>query len=150
MYGGGFATVPAYLADIFGTKMVGAIHGRLLTAWSAAGILGPVIVNYIRDYQIDHGIARASAYNITMYILAGLLAAGFICHWLVRPVSEKHHMKEDPVEANPAGAAVAARDTAADASDVNPLIVVLAWAAVWIPIGWGVWMTLTKAAVLFR
>ena len=149
MYGGGFSTVPAYLADIFGTKMVGAIHGRLLTAWSVAGILGPVIVNYIREYQLDHGIARASVYNITMYILAGLLAVGFICNWLVRPVAEKDHMKEDAVGAKPA-VAVAAKSTAADAADVNPAIVVLAWAAVWIPIGWGVWMTFTKAVVLFR
>ena len=149
MYGGGFATVPAYLADIFGTKMVGAIHGRLLTAWSVAGILGPVIVNYIREYQLDHGIARASAYNITMYILAGLLAVGFICNWLVRPVPEKDHMKEDAAGAKPL-AAGAARAAAADAPDVNVAIVVLAWGAVWIPIAWGVWMTLTKAVVLFR
>ena len=151
MYGGGFATVPAYLADIFGTKMVGAIHGRLLTAWSVAGVLGPVIVNYIREYQLDHGVARASAYSITMYILAALLAVGFVCNWLVRPVPEKLHMKEDvapaPVAsraAGPMGAAVA------DESAINPAIVVLAWAAVWIPIGWGVWVTLTKAVVLFR
>jgi MFS family permease len=152
MYGGGFSTVPAYLADIFGTKFVGAIHGRLLTAWSAAGILGPVLVNYIREYQLDHGIARASVYNITMYILAALLAVGFVCNWLIRPVPEKYHMKEDPADAKPAAAAasIGARDTAADAADVNPAIVVLAWAAVWIPIGWGVWMTLTKAVVLFR
>ena len=60
MYGGGFATVPAYLADMFGTQMVGAIHGRLLTAWSAAGIFGPVIVNYIREYQLEHGVPRAA------------------------------------------------------------------------------------------
>jgi MFS family permease len=149
MYGGGFATVPAYLADIFGTKFVGAIHGRLLTAWSAAGIFGPVLVNYIREYQLDHGIARASAYNITMYILAGLLAVGFICNWLIRPVSEKHHMKEEPAAARPV-AATAVPQTAAEAADANPAVVVLAWAAVWIPIGWGVWMTLTKAVVLFR
>jgi MFS family permease len=69
MYGGGFATIPAYLADMFGTKFVGAIHGRLLTAWAAAGIFGPVIVNYIREYQLDHGVARAS-YPITIYILS--------------------------------------------------------------------------------
>src|SRR6476469_1733614 len=55
MYGGGFATVPAYLKDMFGTRYVGAIHGMLLTAWSAAGILGPVQVNYIREYNITHG-----------------------------------------------------------------------------------------------
>ncbi len=71
MYGGGFATVPAYLADLFGTQFVGAIHGRLLTAWSTAGILGPVLVNYIREYQINHGVPNAQAYNTTMYVLAG-------------------------------------------------------------------------------
>ncbi len=76
MYGGGFATIPAYLADIFGTHMVGAIHGRLLTAWSTAGVLGPVLVNYIREYQLAHGVARAAAYNQTMYVLAGLSARG--------------------------------------------------------------------------
>jgi len=73
MYGGGFATVPAYLADIFGTQMVGAIHGRLLTAWATAGVLGPVLVNYIREYQLAHGVAKAHAYDVTMYIMAGLL-----------------------------------------------------------------------------
>ncbi len=110
MYGGGFATVPAYLADIFGTKFVGAIHGRLLTAWSAAGIFGPVLVNYIREYQLDHGMARASVYNVTMYILAGLLVVGFICNWLVRPVPEKYHMKEEPAEARPLAGTVARSD----------------------------------------
>ena len=69
MYGGGFATVPAYLADLFGTQMVGAIHGRLLTAWAAAGVLGPVLVNYLREYQLSIGVERAAAYDITLYIL---------------------------------------------------------------------------------
>ena len=81
MYGGGFATVPAYLKDMFGTRYVGAIHGLLLTAWSAAGIFGPVLVNYIREYQINHGVPKAQAYNITMYIMAGLLVVGFICNF---------------------------------------------------------------------
>jgi len=83
MYGGGFATIPAYLRDLFGTLQVGAIHGRLLTAWSVAGVLGPVLVNYIREYQIAHGVAKADAYTITMYIMAGLLAIGFVCNWNV-------------------------------------------------------------------
>jgi MFS family permease len=95
MYGGGFATIPAYLADIFGTQFVGAIHGRLLTAWSAAGILGPVLVNYIREYQIDRGIPAAQAYNVTMYVLAGLLAAGFFANLAVRPVDERYYMSDD-------------------------------------------------------
>ena len=84
MYGGGFATMPAYLRDLFGTAQVGAIHGRLLTAWSAAGVAGPVLVNYIREYQINHGVARADAYTVTMYIMAGLLLVGLVCNSLVR------------------------------------------------------------------
>jgi MFS family permease len=95
MYGGGFSTIPAYLADIFGTRYVGGIHGRLLTAWSTAGVAGPVLVNYIREFQIEQGVAKADAYNVTMYIMAGILAVGFICNMLVRPVHEKHHMRHD-------------------------------------------------------
>jgi MFS family permease len=91
MYGGGFATIPAYLRDIFGTMHVGAIHGRLLTAWSAAGVLGPVLVNYIRQYQIDHGVPKAQAYSVTMYIMCGLLLIGFICNFCMRAVNEKYH-----------------------------------------------------------
>ena len=98
MYGGGFATIPAYLADIFGTKFVGAIHGRLLTAWSMAGILGPVLVNYIREAQLDRGVPPAQAYNITMYILAALLVVGFVCNLLVRPVAERYYMADGEVE----------------------------------------------------
>jgi MFS family permease len=90
MYGGGFATIPAYLRDIFGVQYVGAIHGRLLTAWSAAGIFGPVLVNYIRQYQIDSGVAKADAYTVTMYIMAGLLFIGLLCNLAVRPVAERH------------------------------------------------------------
>ncbi|MDY0884740.1 OFA family MFS transporter [Dongia soli] len=93
MYGGGFATIPAYLRDIFGVQYVGAIHGRLLTAWSAAGVLGPVLVNYIRQYQIDHGVAKADAYTVTMYIMAGLLFIGFLCNLAVKAVHERHYLK---------------------------------------------------------
>jgi MFS family permease len=92
MYGGGFATIPAYLRDIFGTEHVGAIHGRLLTAWSAAGVLGPVLINYIRQYQIDHGVAKADAYSVTMYVMAVLLAIGFVCNALMRPVDAKYQV----------------------------------------------------------
>jgi len=94
MYGGGFATVPAYLKDMFGTKYVGAIHGRLLTAWAVAGVLGPVLVNYIRQSQIESGIPPAQAYNTTMYIMAGLLVVGLIANSLIRPVDPKHHLPE--------------------------------------------------------
>jgi MFS family permease len=92
MYGGGFATVPAYLRDMFGTRYVGAIHGMLITAWSAAGIIGPVLVNYIRQYNLDHGVAKAQAYNNTMYVLAGLLAVGFVANALIKEVSRRYHM----------------------------------------------------------
>jgi MFS family permease len=90
MYGGGFATIPAYLRDMFGVVQVGAIHGRLLTAWSTAGVLGPMLVNYIREYEITHGVAKADAYTTTMHIMAGLLVVGFVCNLLVRPVDERH------------------------------------------------------------
>src|SRR5579862_5691862 len=92
MYGGGFATIPAYLSDLFGTRMVGAIHGRLLTSWSVAGVIGPLLISYIRDYQIDHGVRGAQIYNVTMYLLAALLAGGLVCNLLVRAVHERHHM----------------------------------------------------------
>jgi MFS family permease len=90
MYGGGFATIPAYLADIFGTKYVSAVHGRLLTAWSAAGVFGPMLVNYIRQFQIDHGVPKHQAYNITMYIMAGLLVIAFFANLSIRAVAEQH------------------------------------------------------------
>ena len=155
MYGGGFATVPAYLADVFGTKMVGAIHGRLLTAWSTAGVLGPVLVNYIREYQIDHGVAREDAYSITMFILAGLLAVGFVCNLLVKPVDPKHYMTKEQLEADIKPAEIKAGP--ADDGTVGRargvvrwIIIPIAWAAVWIPISWGVWVTVQKAIVLFK
>jgi MFS family permease len=95
MYGGGFSTVPAYLKDMFGTRYVGAIHGLLLTAWSMAGIFGPVLVNYIREYNVTHGVPKAQAYNVTMYIMAGLLVVGLICNLFVRAVHGRHHMQTD-------------------------------------------------------
>ena len=94
MYGGGFATIPAYLRDLFGTLQVGAIHGRLLTAWSTAGVLGPVLVNYIREYQIGRGVPKAGAYTVTMYLMAALLVVGLVCALCVRPVAVHHHYRE--------------------------------------------------------
>jgi MFS family permease len=92
-YGGGFATVPAYLKDMFGTFQVGAIHGRLLTAWSAAGVAGPVIVNSIIDRQRDAGVEGAAAYRPALLVMVGLLVVGFVANLLVRPVAEKHHVQ---------------------------------------------------------
>jgi MFS family permease len=156
MYGGGFATVPAYLADMFGTHVVGAIHGRLLTAWSAAGIFGPVIVNYIREYQLAHGVPRAAVYDITMYVLCALLAIGFVCNLLVRPVNEKHFMKDEDVmkaqarSAYETGSAPGSAPGPSSAPPANAIKLWLAWLAVGIPLAWGIYMTLDKAIVLFR
>ena len=154
MYGGGFATVPAYLADIFGTQMVGAIHGRLLTAWATAGVLGPVLVNYLREYQLSHGVAKAQAYDITMYILSGLLVAGFICNLLIRPLNNKYFMTdqelaEEKLLAHEKAAASAVTGTVSGGT-TSPAVVVLAWAAVGIPLLIGVGITLQKAAILFK
>ena len=153
MYGGGFSTVPAYLADLFGTRMVGAIHGRLLTAWSAAGIFGPVIVNYLREYQLAHHVPRDQVYSITMYILAGLLAIGFLCNLAIRPVAEKHYMTPGQLAAldaaeKTAGATRVTAVTAAGRTTAGWQLAA-AWVAVGIPIAWGVWVTLQKAVILF-
>ena len=98
MYGGGFATIPAYLRDLFGTMHLGAIHGRLITAWSMAAVLGPQLVNYISTYRINHGVPRAEAYNLTMYVMVGLLLVGLVCNLLVHPVHERHHEPEPVVD----------------------------------------------------
>jgi MFS family permease len=157
MYGGGFATIPAYLADMFGTQMVGAIHGRLLTAWSAAGILGPVLVNYINDEQIKAGVPKSQAYDTTMYVLAALLVGGFICNLLVRPVAAKWQMSEDELAHERKLAHDKAQVAYSKNSGVvgtngasNPAVVALFWLFVGIPLAWGVYTTLQKAFVLFR
>jgi hypothetical protein len=151
MYGGGFSTVPAYLADIFGTQFVSAIHGRILTAWSAAGIFGPVIVNYMRDYQLAHGMPRAQVYDTTAYILCGLLAIAVVCNWLIRPVDEKLYMTDAQLEAERRkGHESAVPVQGGPEADVPPALALAAWLAVGIPLAWGVWITLEKALVLFR
>jgi MFS family permease len=96
MYGGGFATIPAYLRDVFGTMHVGAIHGRLLTAWSVAGVLGPVLLTNLRDDAIKSGVPKAQAYSVTMYVMCALLLIGLVCNICMRPVNEKHHYKDAP------------------------------------------------------
>jgi hypothetical protein len=95
MYGGGFATIPAYLADIFGTQMVGAIHGRLITSWSVAGVVGPAIIAGLRETQLANGVPKNLVYDNTLYIMAGLLFCGLICNLLVRPVNEKNYMTDE-------------------------------------------------------
>jgi MFS family permease len=156
MYGGGFATVPAYLADIFGTQMVGAIHGRLLTAWATAGVLGPVVVNYMREYQLSLGIAREQVYNQTMYILVGMLIVGLIANLLIKPLDTKWFMTDSELahekklaHEKAVSLEVHGSSGAQNQDAVNPIFVALAWAAVGIPLGWGVYRTLLSVAKFF-
>jgi MFS family permease len=154
MYGGGFATVPAYLADIFGTQMVGAIHGRLLTAWATAGVLGPVVVNYMREYQLGLGIPREQVYNQTMYILVGMLVVGLICNLLVRPLDNKWFMTdaelaEEKKLAHERAAAAEVGASTGGADTVPTWVVAFAWAAVGLPLAWGVYRTLQSVAKFF-
>jgi len=137
----------------FGTQFVGAIHGWLLTAWSVAGIVGPTVVNFIREAEIAAGVPRESVYDVTMYILAGMLVLGLICNLLVRPLADHWFMKPEEV------AALQARlqhDAPAPAGAMGigqwqlDTTSVLAWLAVGIPIAWGVWITLKGALVLFQ
>jgi MFS family permease len=152
MYGGGFSTVPAYLADLFGTQMVGAIHGRLLTAWSVAGVAGPFLIAALRETQLSAGIAKNLVYDRTLYILAGLLLIGLIANLMVRPVKEAHHMSDEELARerslqHETPAAVANAEQAARGS--FGIVGVFAWSLVGIPFLVGVWMALSKAAALF-
>ncbi|MEO6800943.1 MAG: OFA family MFS transporter [Rhodanobacter sp.] len=151
MYGGGFSTLPAYLADIFGTQMVGAIHGRLLTAWSAAGIIGPFLIAAIRQAQIDSGVAKTLVYDRTLYIMAVLLLLGLICNALVKPVKETHYMSDAELANERAlqheHHVAANAETSARGS--FGVVGTLAWLAVGIPFLIGLYIALAKAAALF-
>jgi len=148
MYGGGFATVPAYLADMFGTRYVGAIHGRLLTAWSTAGIVGPVIVNYLHDTRVAEGVPRDHIYAEIFYVLAALLAVGFICNALIRPVAPKWHIKEGSLKT--AGSHSETFKSYGIGRGGFDAKAVLAWATVAIPLAWGIWKTLENAAKIVQ
>jgi MFS family permease len=155
MYGGGFATVPAYLADLFGTQMVGAIHGRLLTAWATAGILGPVVVNYMRDYQLSIGIPKDQVYNQTMYILVGMLFVGLICNLLIKPVADKWFMTDSELAeekrlAHEKAAATEVKSISTSEDKTSSLTVYLAWTLVGIPLAWGIYRTLVVVGKFFH
>ena len=156
MYGGGFATIPAYLADMFGTQFVGAIHGRLLTAWSTAGILGPVVVNYMHDTRLEANIPFDQIYAPIFMVLAGMLVIGFIANMLVKPVDEKYYMTDAELEAErklaheKSIAANVDKSIGGPQSASHPLLVVIAWALVLIPISYGIWSTIQKAWGLFH
>jgi MFS family permease len=153
MYGGGFATVPAYLADMFGTQFVGAIHGRLLTAWSTAGIVGPVVVNYLREFQLAAGVPRDQLYNSTMYILCAMLVGGLICNYLIKPVDHKWHMSTDEVARLQAASAKSEAAIQHGSFGIGKggldVRAALFWAFVGVPLAWGVWKTLESAIKIF-
>jgi MFS family permease len=148
MYGGGFATVPAYLSDVFGTQYVGAIHGRLLTAWSTAGIVGPFILGGVQDrYKAAKGaVSAASIYQPVFLLLAGLLVAGFLLNLLVKPVDAKWHMTGEEAKT----AVAESHGSAGINRGRVDGMTLLAWAVVGLPLLWGVWVTLTKAIALFH
>jgi MFS family permease len=152
MYGGGFSTIPAYLADIFGTQFVGAIHGRLITAWSVAGVVGPALIAGLRQVQLDNGVPSNLAYDGTLYTMAGLLLIGLLCNLFVGPVAEKNYMTEEELRREQAlqheQQASAAAETAARGR--FGAVGVIAWVAVGIPFFWALYITLTKAAALIR
>ena len=151
MYGGGFATIPAYLADLFGTQMVGAIHGRLLTAWSAAGVIGPFLIASIRQTQIDSGVAKNLVYDRTLYIMAFLLLLGLICNFLVKPVKESAFMSDTELARERSlqheDRVTITAETAARGS--FGVVGALAWLAVGVPFLIGLYIALAKAAALF-
>ncbi len=149
LYGGGFASIPAYIADIFGTRFVGAIHGRILTAWSVAGVAGPMLIAAARQTQLDHGVAKALVYDGTLYLMAGLLFVGLICDLLIRPVDPKRQMSaEELARADTVQSASAAGTADTAARGRFGLIGGLAWLAVGIPFALGLWIALQKAAAL--
>jgi MFS family permease len=143
MYGGGFATIPAYLADSFGVGHVSAIHGRLLTAWSVAGVIGPQLVSYIREYQLGHGVAASDAYTLTMYILVALLGIGLICNLAVKPVENRLFTLAPSHKTD-------ARVSASEAPAGEWGLVAFAWLLAGVPIAWGVTKTLTLVSQMFR
>jgi MFS family permease len=150
MYGGGFATLPAYLADLFGSQFVGAIHGRILTAWSVAGVAGPALIAGLRQFQLDHGVARALVYDRTLYIMAGLLLVGLFCNLLIRPVAEQHYMTDEAlVRERALQQERAAFDGQNAARGAFGAATALAWAAVGLPFAIGLFIALQKAAALF-
>ena len=153
-YGGGFSTIPAYLADLFGTQFVGAIHGRLLTAWSTAGLLSPLLINIIRDMQLNAGVAKAQAYSVTLYIMACFLVIEFFFAILIRPVSSKYYMTEEEVKA--VKAALEDKVAKAQASGVVPPAkptsagtLIICWLIVGIPLVWGVYQVALQTAKMF-
>ena len=166
-YGGGFATIPAYLKDMFGVAQVGAIHGRLLTAWSCAGVAGPLIINAIADYQIAAGRTGADLYTLSLYIMVGVLAVGFVANLLLSgpltrgstwsPDGKRSTRRSPPPPARPPAAnrrrnamsEEARQESGGQTSSSSIVLVIVLWALVLIPLAWGVYQTLIGVVALF-
>ena len=152
-YGGGFATIPAYLRDLFGVYQVGAIHGRLLTAWSAAGVAGPLIINMVVERQASRGNSGPELYQLSLYIMCVLLAVGLVANFLVKPVDRKWF--EDPstvqakVEADRAAAAGADAGASAKASGAHTAVAIVLAAVIAALLVYGLWETAVKASGMF-
>ncbi|HET6652011.1 MAG TPA: OFA family MFS transporter [Nocardioides sp.] len=157
-YGGGFSTVPAYLKDLFGTYQVGAIHGRLLTAWAAAGVAGPLIINGFLDAQGTPGELTADAYRPALLTMVGVLAVGFVANLLVRPVAERFHEQErsgaetgraaDDVPSG-GGVATMTRTEAPARTKSRQVLLTVAWLVVGVPLAYGIYQTLVETVSLF-
>lgn len=149
-YGGGFATMPAYLRDLFGVYQVGAIHGRILTAWAAAGIAGPLIVNVVVEHGSASGAEGAGVYALSLYIMVGVLALGFVANLLIRPVAKRHHVSAEELEAaqlaTPSGSSV---DRIAGSNAFHKLVAIVLAAVVVAALAYGLALTVVKAAALF-
>jgi MFS family permease len=159
MYGGGFATIPAYLRDLFGSFQVGAIHGRLLTAWSVAALVGPSIVNWMRESRVRDGLRGVEAYDTTLYVMAALLLVGVLCNLLVKPVHPQHHHREataaskvptTPGEVHAEQGATPRSPTVPEPAPTRRLGARAAtWTIVLVPLAYGVYQTIRKALALF-
>jgi MFS family permease len=152
-YGGGFATVPAYLRDLFGTFQVGAIHGRLLTAWSAAGVAGPLIVTGFLDAEGTPGELTYEAYKPALLTMVGVLAVGFVANLLIRPVADRFHEPDheepQPGESAGGGGGVGAGTRTGTTTSASPVLLVVSWAIVGLPLLYGIYQTVVKVASLF-
>jgi hypothetical protein len=146
--------VPAYLRDLFGTYQVGAIHGRLLTAWSAAGVAGPLIINGFLDAEGTPGELTADAYRPALLTMVGVLAIGFVANLLIRQVADRFHEpghEESQLMAQESGGGVGTKTRAGTTTRTaaQPVLLVVSWAVVGIPLAYGVYQTLVKTASLF-
>jgi len=144
MYGGGFAAIPAYLSDVFGTRYVSAIHGRLLTAWSCAGIAGPAVINFIHEWELHRVkslVTPERAYDKAIWFFAAILLLGFVANLGVKPLVVK--------PANPPPDTSQSVSIAKLSANVPWLYLIPAWFAVGVPMAWGVAMTIKKTLQLF-